>query len=313
MINFRFHIISLVAVFLALALGIFLGSAVGEPTIVDTLNNRINDVEKLANSRRDENDQLRTENERLRRYIEQSASFAVANRLAGKDVVVVAERGVDDGPVKAELAMLRAAGGNAPAIVWVEPRFELKDPDDVGRMASLMHLPVSDPQTLRAQGFAALARRLTRPQAATETPDLLARMVDEKFVSVDGVDRGQLGELPTRRAWAVLVDGPDGRITDTNVFGQEVTAFADLAGPTVAAEVSNDSTDPNAPQRGSSVAVVRSDPDLEGRASTVDNLDLTEGRVASVLALQQAFVNDLVGDYGYGSGVSRAVPEQPAQ
>src|SRR4051794_13363363 len=203
MINFRFHIISLVAVFLALALGIFLGSAVGEPTIVGTLNNRINDVEKLANARRDENDDLRTENERLRRYIDQSASFAVANRLAGKDVVVVAERGVDDGPVKAELAMLREAGATAPAIVWVEPKFELKDADDVSPMASMLHLPVSDPATLRAQGLAALARRLTRPPTTSETPDLLSRMVDEKFVSVDGLDKDQLGELPTRRAWAV--------------------------------------------------------------------------------------------------------------
>jgi hypothetical protein len=313
MINFRFHIISLVAVFLALALGIFLGSAVGEPTIVGNLNNRINDVEKLANARRDENDELRTQNERLRRYIDQSSTFAVANRLAGKDVVVVAERGVDNGPVKAELAMLREAGANAPAIVWVEPKFELKNSDDISRMASMLHLPVTDPASLRAQGLAALARRLTRPPTASELPDVLSRMVDEKFVSVDGLGRDQLGDLPTRRAWAVLVDGPDGEIADADVFGEEVTAFADLAVPTVAAEVGNDSTDANAPARGSAVAVVRSDPDLEGRASTVDNLDAPEGRVASVLALQQSFVNDLVGDYGYGRGAQRVVPEPPAQ
>ena len=38
MINFRFHIVSLIAVFLALALGIVMGATVVNRAIVDRLN-----------------------------------------------------------------------------------------------------------------------------------------------------------------------------------------------------------------------------------------------------------------------------------
>ena len=43
MINFRFHLISLIAVFLALAVGVVMGySVLGQPT-VDTLQGRVDD------------------------------------------------------------------------------------------------------------------------------------------------------------------------------------------------------------------------------------------------------------------------------
>ena len=41
MINFRFHIVSLIAVFLALALGVVMGSTVIDRAIVDGLHDRI--------------------------------------------------------------------------------------------------------------------------------------------------------------------------------------------------------------------------------------------------------------------------------
>ena len=56
MINFRFHLVSLIAVFLALAVGIVMGYGVlGQPT-VDTLQRRIDNVEANANRIRREND-----------------------------------------------------------------------------------------------------------------------------------------------------------------------------------------------------------------------------------------------------------------
>ena len=45
MINFRFHIVSLIGIFLALALGIVIGAGVIDRGIVDTLDNRLDNVE----------------------------------------------------------------------------------------------------------------------------------------------------------------------------------------------------------------------------------------------------------------------------
>ena len=45
MINFRFHVVSLIAIFLALALGVVIGAGVIDRGVVDTLNNRLDSVE----------------------------------------------------------------------------------------------------------------------------------------------------------------------------------------------------------------------------------------------------------------------------
>ena len=48
MINFRFHLVSLIAVFLALALGVVMGSTVIDRAVVNGLENRIKHVENKA-------------------------------------------------------------------------------------------------------------------------------------------------------------------------------------------------------------------------------------------------------------------------
>ena len=62
MVNFRFHIVSLIAVFLAIGLGILMGSAVVKGAIVDRLDREIDQVRKesdnLRNANRQTNDDL---------------------------------------------------------------------------------------------------------------------------------------------------------------------------------------------------------------------------------------------------------------
>jgi hypothetical protein len=326
MINFRFHIISLVAVFLALALGIFLGSAVGEPAIVETLNDRIDDVREFASDLDEENNRLRADNAQLEAFIEQSAVYTVEDRLANVDVAVVAERGVDDNPIDAMVDLLVASGANAPMVVWVEPRWQLENDDDVATLADIIDSPSTLAREVRREAFDALALRLTRPVAdapadtppTNETtvpttgndapPDLLQQLVEANFLSIDGIELVDVPVFPAARGRALVIDGPDGDIDDPQVFSQSVSAFANAEAPTVAAEVTG-STDPNAPGRGATVAAVRGDDALDAVVSTVDNLDVTQGRVTAVLALQQV---ETVGDYGDGRGASRSVPEPQA-
>ena len=59
MINFRFHLVSLVAVFLALALGVVMGSTVIDRAIVDRLSSQIDSVKKRADAERADNRALR--------------------------------------------------------------------------------------------------------------------------------------------------------------------------------------------------------------------------------------------------------------
>ena len=58
MINFRFHLVSLIAVFLALGLGILVGSTVVDQVIVDRLDSEISSVSHESNQLKSENSQL---------------------------------------------------------------------------------------------------------------------------------------------------------------------------------------------------------------------------------------------------------------
>ena len=51
MINFRFHLASLIAVFLALAIGIVMGSTVVKEATVKGLRSEIHRVERSSNAR----------------------------------------------------------------------------------------------------------------------------------------------------------------------------------------------------------------------------------------------------------------------
>ena len=102
MINFRFHIASLIAVFLALAIGVVMGSTVIDRAIVDGLRDRINTAEKNSNQVRSDNSKLRAQIDELNNYAEQSAQWAVEAQLTDQTVAIVAERGVDEDTVKAQ-------------------------------------------------------------------------------------------------------------------------------------------------------------------------------------------------------------------
>ena len=93
MINFRFHIVSLIAIFLALALGIVIGAGVIDRGIVDTLDNRINTIEAKADRIQLENDILNAAVDRDSATIEALQPYVLVGRLTGEQVAFVAVRG----------------------------------------------------------------------------------------------------------------------------------------------------------------------------------------------------------------------------
>ena len=120
MINFRFHLISLIAVFLALAVGVVMGYGVlGQPT-VDTLQDRVNDVEARANSIKRDNAALRDENNRLSDGLMRVGDFAVTSRLDNATIVPVAVRGVDEDRVAETVRLARTGDATVPGVVWIE-------------------------------------------------------------------------------------------------------------------------------------------------------------------------------------------------
>jgi hypothetical protein len=311
MINFRFHIVSIIAVFLALGLGVLMGSAVVNSAIVDRLDREIDQVREESNRLRAANREANDALDQSTQYASDSATYSVEGRLTGVPVAVVVERGVDEGAVDETVALLRAAGADVPAVFWLEERWALESEEDADALRAATDLLGGD-DSVRARALVQLAGRLTDPASVpvdSEAGDLVDRLAEAGFLGIEG-DDVDLSNFPVAPARAVVVTGTDTRLAGTDMATQTTRAFFDVAAPTVATEVFAAGDTEDALARGNALAAIRADEDLSSSVSTVDDLDLVPGRVATVLALQD-LAGGIVGHYGYGEGGTSALPPRP--
>ena len=319
MINFRFHLVSLVAVFLALALGVVMGSTVIDRAIVDRLSSQIRAVEQRSNERRKENLELKASLGGLEAFADQVVPQVVGRRLTGVTLTVVAVRGVDGDAVRAATDTLRAAGAALPGVMWIEPSFAVPDSDAQARLGAAMGDPTDQGTALRQAAVEALGRRLaigpeptsgTRPVLAGGQ-DLLTALSAGGFVAFDtqGGPQVNLASWPQAGSRLLVIDGSQGKV-ETTVAALPLVRAAAATGAVVAlAEVFRPTDTVKA--RGPVVQGVRGDHDLATRVATVDDLEESRGRVAVVLALEE-LGRGRAGHYGEGPGASRQLPEPVA-
>lgn len=223
MINFRFHLVSLIAVFLALALGVVVGSTVIDRAIVDGLEARIDVVERNAEEVRSENDELRERLGELDDFVEQAAPYAIDEHLDGESVVVLAVRGIDEDAVRSVVGTLRQAGAHASAILWLEPSWALVEDDRRSALAGILEIAPSR-ELLRETAARLLARRIVDggPDAAVEGAD------DGGTAEPDGTDgEAGVGEADGTDGTGARAGEPGGSGTTTST---EATAEQPEAG-----------------------------------------------------------------------------------
>jgi hypothetical protein len=315
MINFRFHIVSLIAVFLALAVGIVFGATVVNNVIVDRLNDRIDTVERNANKRKAESDELRSEVGRLQGYIDGTKDFAVAGRLEGVPLVTIAARGVDADAVKQTVELAQRAGARAPGIIWLEEKMTLSEDDALRELGELLGRRGQSVKVTRDDAWNALASRVASGGgAAASGRELLGALADAGFVSFEPV--GNQGEnfspasVSGGDARVLLIDGTNGQVAGNEVLAPLSNALTANRLRLVVGEVFDEQD--GGPQRGAMLNPIRSSDALKQTVSTVDDLDLVEGHVAAVLALADLNRN-VVGQYGYGTGATTSTPEWSSQ
>jgi hypothetical protein len=309
MINFRFHIVSLIAVFLALALGVVMGATVVNRAIVDRLNDRIDTVESNANRRKAESDQLRSEVGQLHSYIDSAKDFAVTGRLNGVTLATIATRGVDGDAVKQTVQLAQRAGAQDVGILWLEEKFTLGDNEALRQLGDALGVAADDAKATRDAAWSALATRLAGGGSGGNS-DVLNALENAGFVKFETVG-DQAGEnfslttFPGSGARVLLIDGTNGRVAANDVLAPLTNALVVNRVRVVAAEVFDEKD--GGPDRGSMLSPIRKNDDLTQNVSTVDDLDLTEGHVSAVLALADLGRN-VVGQYGFGAGAQKSIP-----
>jgi hypothetical protein len=160
--DFRYHAISLAAVFLALAVGLLLGVAIGDEQLVSSARNQLeNRLEEELDAQRAEVARLRTEQARSRLYEEQTLPVLVRERLAGRRVAIVFLNGRDDDIFRFVRDAVLAADGTLASVYTVRSPLDLEALGEAAEGTRFASLGM-DP-TLLDEFAARLGRQIVQP------------------------------------------------------------------------------------------------------------------------------------------------------
>lgn len=308
MISFRFHIVSIVAVFLALAIGIVVGSTVIDRAIVEGLRNRVDEVRDNLDERQAANDALQAQVDDLEAFANDAAAITVDGRLTDTVAVVVTDEGVDRDPVDRTIELLGQAGSTVRGVLTVDSSWVLEDPEQMAALAEVVDLDAE--ATVEEIQTRAASLLVTDLSSSVEVVDDGTGALDE-ISALDLVDYEALTDVVAprpRRVLFVVVSGPASTLESSAHTESFAVAAAASAGAVVVAEVWRE--EENGPDRGDSLATILGSPTLRGQISTVDDLDLAQGPTTAILTLLAAQAGE-IGHYGVGDGADAAAPPPP--
>lgn len=310
MVNFRFHLISLTAVFLALAIGIAVGATVVDRATVDALQDQLDRVERGVETTDAENARLGRELGRWDTFAQQGRDIAVAGRLTEVPVLLVGAAGIDRGPVDELQQVLAASGALLQGTVWLTSKFGLERPEDVAALGALVGSEVRIADVVRGTALTRLATEL-----AGEVPSpLLVALLQAAFVEYDAPagDPAGLASVPRPGTRFVVVSDPGAAVPNGVLAAPLTVQLARSAGPRVlAAEAGREDRPGDPGVRAGFVGLLRDDTEVATMVSTVDNLEDFRGRFSTVYAMRD-LADGKIGHFGVGPGSTRLVPETAA-
>ncbi len=318
MIDFRYHLVSLVSVFMALAIGVVLGAGPLKESLGDTLTNQVQ--------------ALRTDKEALQQAVDnRDAEIAgrdqllttlgeslLPGQLAGHQVAVITLPGAEQEAIDPLLDDLATAGAQVTTTVavqarWTDPAEAAFRSELAGQLVQYLDTPPDAATGTDGELAVLLARSvLTTQSGGTDRGGPLAQ-------TLDGLVAGELvrvaEEQPRQADLAVVVGGPPqeladaeaaeaARATNSSYLSLLANADAEAAGAVVVAPRSSDAED-------GLLSEVRADADLTEALSSVDNLGSPGGRLSVVLALREQ-VQGRAGQYGTGESAQSAAPAYAA-
>ncbi|TDD39409.1 copper transporter [Saccharopolyspora elongata] len=309
MISLRYHIVSIAAVFLALAVGVLVGSTSLSGRLLAGVGDEQRSLQAQVDDLNAERTTLKTQVAAADTFGSAVGPMAVQGQLAQRSVVLITSDNTDDQQRDAVGQLLRAAGAEVTGEVRLGKSFA--DPgraDQLRRVVTELlpagvQLPTAaDPGTMAGGLIGPLA--LLNPQSGQpQTGD------QERAAAFAGLaDGGFATASPGLRPAQLAVVLTGGRIESDRAGDKAATlarfaAQLDRAGQGAVLAGGAGSADGTGP-----VGVVRADPALASSLSTVDNLDSASGRVAVVLALREQAERQ-AGHYGVASSAQGPVPE----
>ncbi|MCC3761537.1 copper transporter [Glycomyces sp. TRM65418] len=307
MINFRYHLVSLTAVFLALTVGLILGTAALNGPALEAFQQTIQSL-------RDGNEQLRAEVKELEDQLGEDQAFAaeiapayLADTLTGKSIVVVALPGADTAVVDGAVEMLGYSGATVTGRISVLDDFF--DPANTDALGDLVER--TTPDTLQppvtydgATAMSYVLAAVMTGEADGATVEIAPGDITTVTAGLNGMSMLTVETAPTGVADGVLIlAGPGSTDSDAEDRNAGMVAFANAFAaddPTVYAATTSTGD-------GNPIATLRAE--YTETIATVDTAGTPQGQIAAVAALADFVNNNVVNHLGIGEGASDLLPE----
>lgn len=313
MIDFRYHLVSIIAVFLALAVGLVVGST--------ALSGKAEEALTAAQHKAiTENAGLRKDKDLLQQQVAGDQAFAAASSerllaglLTGERVVLVAAPGANSAVLSGLTTALRQAGATVTGQVFLTSAFTTTTGQNEATLSQLaqrlagtagLDIAAQTPSQVSGQQAAAqvLAASLVSSSASltsSSSEEILAGFSQSGFLSVAS---GAPADAPAELAILVTPDGSlqPGASAVLVAVAQELKSAGSAT--VMAGTVSSVGVAGNAISAENSAGTV---------VSTVDNADTETGQILVVWALRELLNGKPPAAYGAGPGAAPSPAPTP--
>ena len=307
MIDFRYHLVSLISVFLALAVGVVLGAGPLQNSLGTALNDQVTALRENRNATQAKLEQTETAVNERDSYITQAATSLLPGTLASKNVAMVLLPEANAEDADAIATQLKNAGATVTGRVsmtstWVDLSRENYRSTFSGQVQG--HLGSTNSKDANGILGEALAKALTANDDSSRVlMDMLSVTVDKSgtpFISVDST--------PTAAAEMIVVVGPRPQASsgkgatveaspgeDPKAWAKALEGTAGRAPTVVVGSADGD---------GGVVGIIRSE---KAKVTTIDSVGQIAASVSTPLALASTRAGT-TGHYGFDKGAEAVMP-----
>ncbi len=297
MIDFRYFLISVIAVFLAMGVGIVMGSGLIGGEVVEGLQGQARGLFDRNDELERQILELEDEEDHLQDVLASIEPMLVDNTLVGSQVVVVEVDGTDGELIDAIRQVVEEADGNVVSVVSFTDKFALADSEEIEELQEIAGAESANADVLRADvggqigalaGVAAGARSDDRGRLAPQgSQEMLESLRDADYVTIES---DQDRAVPIGASFVIAGGSPsDIPFPAVDMIESMALALDELGRSVIVAETSDSTWELTADLRG--------DDELVAAVSTVDNAETVPGRISVALGL-----NNLASDPAFHAG-----------
>lgn len=293
MINFRYHVVTLVAVFMALGVGVLFGATFIDQNIVTGLEKAQSRLGTRNDSLRSRILRLQAQNASLKGFSASARDRIIRGSLKDRPVILLRFESTPGNVSDAVTSTLRVAGARLDGTLTLSDRLDLRTEDARRRLAGAVGSTAGDARSLSDLMVAQLSSALQG-----RDPAFLAKLAAAGLATAQLTTPGDraAGAPPAPPPAVVVLPGKTSPEINSRILVPLVESMA--TAPLVTAVV----------EPGTAAVLLKPLRDQPGlRLVTVDSVEDPTGQAALAVGLQAAFAGQF-GNYGFGDRATTALP-----